>query len=91
MSVPTRTQPPGVPVFSERDLRDPAILGELLLRSARDSLRPLSGVYDRDAWLLDRLPAWVGDGRMSNDPARHHSRTPQTHLTQTPAPEVTSE
>lgn len=57
-------------------MRDPAVLGELLLRASGSE--PLSEVYDRDAWLLERLPAWSGDGLMSNDPTKHHSRTSQT-------------
>ena len=79
MNVPTRAHPPSAPVFSERDLRDPALLGWALLVRARERANePLSYVYDRDAHLLARIPEWTGDGLMSNDPELHHSKTPQT-------------
>lgn len=76
MSVPTRTRPASAPGFSDRDLRDPAVLGWALLLVADGT--PLSEAYDRHAWQLARVPAWRGNGLMSNDPDQHHSKTPQT-------------
>lgn len=66
-------------------MRDPLALGELLL-ALQKRRAPLSRVYDRNAGILERVPPWAGDGLMSNDPAQHHSKVKQTHLTQTPAP-----
>lgn len=76
MSVGTGSRPPVVPASENRDLRDPALLGWALLTAADGA--PLSEAYDRDRWRLERLPAWSGDGLMSNDPSTHHSKTPQT-------------
>lgn len=68
-----------------RDLRDPQALGKDLLaiaRSARETYElpreqaTLSQVYDLLGQHLD-VPDYVGGGLMSNDPAKHHSRTPQ--------------
>lgn len=68
-----------------RDLRDPRALGERLLGDAgavRGSFglsagqAPLSQVYDLHVQHLD-IPDYDGGGLMSNDPAKHHSRTPQ--------------
>lgn len=64
-----------------RDLRDPQKLG-LRILSEREKVKPrrkrLSKVID---WLpLASVPDYTGDGYMSNDPAKHHSRTSQSHL-----------
>lgn len=77
MSAPTGSQPTSAPVFPERDSRDPAVLGWALL-TLNDGRAPLSEVYDRFRWQLERVPPWQGDGLMSNDPSKHHSKTPQT-------------
>lgn len=78
MSVGTRTQPPSAPAFGNRDMRDPAALGKTLLLLASADGTPPSAAYDRHARLLERVAAYDGGGLMSNDPALHHSKTPQT-------------
>ena len=74
MTVGTRLASAGAPGFSDR--RDPAILGWALLLVANGA--PLSDAYDRHARDLERVPAWRGDGLMSNDPSKHRSKTSQT-------------
>ena len=68
-----------------RDLRDPQALGSKLLadaKSARNSYElsreqaPLSQVYDLHVQYLE-IPDYDGGGLMSNDPAKHHSKTKQ--------------
>lgn len=68
-----------------KDRRDPQALGEKLLgdaRSARDAYElsreqaPLSQVYDLHVGHLE-IADYDDGGLMSNDPAQHHSRTPQ--------------
>lgn len=64
-----------------KDLRDPQALGEtLLLYRSGAPLASLSQEADRHVWMLSRVPDYDGGGLMSNDPALHHSRTPQTQL-----------
>ena len=76
MIVGTESRRPSAPGFSDR--RDPAILGWALLVRAREDGAPLSETYDRHAAWFERVPPWTGDGLMSNDPSKHHSKTPQT-------------
>jgi hypothetical protein len=73
-----------------RDQRDPQKLGEKLLgdaRAARETYRtdiPLSEVYVAHIQYLD-IPDYDGSGPMANDPAKHHSKTPQTVNLQEPS------
>lgn len=60
----------------KRDLRDPSLLGHLLL-SIPKKRRKLSQRFDHQSEWLDMCPNWTGDGFMSTNPANHHSRTPQ--------------
>ena len=64
-----------------RDLRDPRCVGHKLLsiaeglRVQRPSVEwPLATVADMSGLAC---PIWTGDGFMSNNPAEHHSKTPQ--------------
>lgn len=65
-----------------RDLRDPAKLGELLLSSATAARGaygadiPITQVYDVHVQFLAVEPYRDG-GHISNDPEKHHSKTPQ--------------
>lgn len=61
------------------DLRDPMCVGHKLLSLAEAARKThpelkLSVIADRSGL---RCPPWEGDGFMSNDPAEHHSKTPQ--------------
>lgn len=68
-----------------KDLRDPQSLGGKLF-AARQAVReayelspeqaPASQVYDLHVQHLD-IPDYDGGGLMSNDPAKHHSKTKQ--------------
>ena len=64
-----------------RDLRDPEKLGRRIL-SEREKIKPRRARLSK---VIDRLPLasvadYDGGGVMSSDPAKHHSRTPQTQL-----------
>jgi len=60
------------------DLRDPLVVGTQLLRLRADTPKAtLSEVYDSERIFFEHLPPWTGNGLMSNDPAQHHSKTPQ--------------
>lgn len=65
-----------------RDLRDPQALGERIEKHRAAMApwhreQPLSQYID----VMDlAVPDYDGGGLMSNDPALHHSRTPQTQL-----------
>lgn len=60
-----------------RDLRDPQALGTRILRERKllDPHAPLSQIID--ALPLAGVPDYDGGGLMSNDPAKHHSKTKQ--------------
>lgn len=65
-----------------KDNRDPTCVGLKLLLIA-DAVRKthpemkLSAIADANGL---HCPPWTGDGFMSNNPAEHHSQTPQAHL-----------
>ena len=54
-----------------RDLRDPQLLGEEYLH-LREAGLPIETAV---RW---PVPSYADGGHISNDPAQHHSKTPQT-------------
>ena len=58
-----------------RDLRDPSVLGQQLLRDQGGA--SLSMTYDSAIQHYEAMPDWTGDDFMSSNPAEHHSKTPQ--------------
>jgi hypothetical protein len=71
-----------------RDQRDPQKLGEMLRAGEfRTKGQPLSQYMDGHARAIfaHEVPDYDGSGPMSNDPAEHHSKTPQTVDLQEPS------
>jgi hypothetical protein len=62
-----------------RDLRDPGFVGEAYLKA-----REMFGTEIEHAVLVP-APNYQDGGHISSDPAKHHSKTPQTINLQEPA------
>ena len=61
-----------------RDLRDPQLLGETILGLRKGKKRKLSSLVDENTQAMMLVASYQDGDFMSNDPADHHSKTPQT-------------